>query len=224
MNASISHPRPLLAALAVALAFGAAACAKDPTSGKSRAEVAEAVAEEGAPAAAELLEVGPATSSVGFVGAKVTAQHVGVFHDFAGVIHLVDGTPEKSRIEFEVQTAALTVDGGIERLENHLRSADFFDSANHPSARFVSTAIRAGSDAAGMTHTVTGNLEIRGTRKSVTFPARIAVTREAVEVQTEFGIDRQDFGVSYPGLRDDLIKDNVLIRAELRAPRTSSRS
>jgi polyisoprenoid-binding protein YceI len=222
MNTSLSHPFRSFAVLALVL--GVVACAKDPTSGKSRAEVAEAVAEEAAPSASEVLEVGPSTSKVGFVGAKVTAQHVGVFNDFAGVIHLVEADPEKSRIEFDVKTAALTVDDGIERLENHLRSDDFFDSANHPSARFVSTRIRAGSDAPGMTHTVTGNLEIRGTRKSVTFPARIEVTAGSVAVDTEFGIDRQDFGVSYPGMRDDLIRDNVLIRVELRAPRTPDRS
>src|SRR5262249_18012830 len=96
---------------------------------------------------------------------------------------------------------------------------DFFDVAKFPSARFVSTAIKPGSDVASMNYTVTGNLEIRGITKSVTFPASISVAADAVTVKTEFDINRKDFGIVYPGMKDDLIKDNVLIRVDLRAPR-----
>ena len=215
---SRSRRRRVLFAAALALA----ACAKDPTQGKNKAEVAPAKDEAPAPApaGAETLAVGPA---IGFVGAKVTAQHVGHFHEFAGTVSLVDGKPEQSRIELEVKVASVTIDGGPDDLVNHLKSADFFDVANHPLARFVSTEIKPGSDAAGMNYTVTGNLELRGTRKSVTFPARIDVTPGAVTVKTEFGIDRRDFGIVYPGMQDDLIKDNVLLQIALAAPRAAGK-
>jgi polyisoprenoid-binding protein YceI len=209
--------------LSLALSVFALACAKDPTEGKTKAAVSEPKAAPTAPAAptavTEKLAVTPAASAIGFVGAKVTAQHVGKFSDFTGTITLVDGAPEKSRVEFDVKVAAMSVDGGNESLEKHLRSADFFDVEKFPSAKFVSTEIKAGSDAPGMTHTVTGNLELRGTTKGVTFPANITVEKDAVRVKTEFGINRRDFNIVYPGAPDDLIKDNVLIQVSLEAKR-----
>lgn len=212
-----------LASLAFA-SLVAAACAKDPTAGKTQAAVGTAKPETPLASAGELIEVTPAVAKIGFIGAKVTAQHVGKFSDFHGAIALSDGRPEASRVEVEVKTASVSIEGGPAKLENHLRSPDFFDVANHPTARFVSTAIQPGSDVAGATHTVTGNLTLRGTTRSVTFPATITVTPAEVGVKAEFGINRKDFGIVYPGMADDLIKDNVLLHIEITAPRTQQRS
>jgi len=217
MLRTISRPLTALSLFAIA----AAACAKDPTAGKEAAAVAEAKAVKAVPSSAESLAVSPAASKIGFVGAKVTAQHIGEFKDFTGTISMVSGKIEGGQVEFEVKPGSVVVDGGLPRLEGHLKSADFFEVEKHPTARFVSTEIKAGSDAAGMTHTVTGNLTMRGTTRSVTFPARIEVGDEAVEAKTEFGINRKDFGIEYPGKPDDLIKENVLIQVDLKAPRKS---
>ena len=203
-----------------ATALVLAACAKDPTQGKTAATVGEAKTASAAPAGAETLRIGPDSSKIGFVGAKVTAQHPGHFGDFAGTISLAPNAVEKSRVEFEVKVASLVIDQpDMSDLVEHLKTPDFFDVAKFPSARFVSTAIKAGSDVAGANYPVTGNLEIRGTTRSVTFPATIDVGADAVQVRSEFGINRKDFGIVYPGMKDDLIKDNVLIRVELKAPR-----
>lgn len=206
--------------LSLGLLFGAG-CVKDPTEGKAEAKVAEAKEVVKAPSEGERLTVDKSRSKIGFVGAKVTAQHVGVFEDFGGTIALADGKLEGGSVEFEVKTASVVADGGNERLENHLRSPDFFEVEAHPTAKFVSTQITAGSEAEGMTHTVTGNLTIRGVTKSVTFPAKVAVTAGEVRASTEFGIDRKDFGIVYPGKADDLIKDNVLLQVDFVAPRAS---
>jgi polyisoprenoid-binding protein YceI len=72
----------------------------------------------------------------------------------------------------------------------------------------------------GAAYVVTGNLELHGVTKSVTFPATIDVTPSAVAVKAEFGVNRKDFGIVYPGAADDLIKDNVLLQISLTAPRT----
>jgi polyisoprenoid-binding protein YceI len=212
-------PRMRIRAVIFMSALAFAACAKDPTQGKTAATVGAAQTASAAPASAESLKVGPDTSKIGFVGAKVTAQHVGQFGDFAGTISLVADAVEKSRVEFDVKTASLAMPGEPEDLVHHLKSPDFFDVAKFPSARFVSTAIKAGSDVAGANYTITGNLEMRGTSKSVTFPATVTVGADAVHVKSEFGINRKDFGIVYPGMKDDLIKDNVLIRVDLTAPR-----
>jgi len=97
-----------------------------------------------------------------------------------------------------------------------LKSPDFFDVEKFPKAKFVSTAIKAGGDN-GATHTVTGNLELHGVTKAITFPAQIKVDPDAVSVVAEFSINRKDFSIVYPGMPDDLIKDDVLLKLSLHA-------
>ena len=213
--------RLALTALA-ALAVGA--CAKDPTSGKQQAAVAEARTESTPAAATEVISLTPANTKIGYVGAKVTAQHKGGFGSFTGTASVVDGKPEASRVEVDIDVASITEEEDNQKLLAHLRSADFFDVEKHPRARFVSTAITPGSDVAGATHTVTGNLELRGVKKSVTFPATISLSGDRVKVDAEFGINRHDWGISYPGMQDDLIKDNVLLSVAIDAPRAPRKS
>jgi polyisoprenoid-binding protein YceI len=66
---------------------------------------------------------------------------------------------------------------------------------------------------------VVGDLELRGVRKSVTFPATIVVTPADVSVNSEFSINRKDFGIVYAGKADDLIRDDVVIKLDLKTPR-----
>jgi polyisoprenoid-binding protein YceI len=210
-----------LAALCLA-ATAATACAKDPTAGKTEAKVAEPVAAAPAAQQAAALEtytVAKEASKIGFVGAKVTAEHVGEFKEFEGTLALANGKLAGGKVEFVVKAESVIVDGGLPKLEGHLKSSDFFDVEKFPTAKFVSTDIKEGSDVAGMTHTVTGNLEMRGTTKSVTFPAKVEVGADAVKATTEFGINRKDFGIEYPGMPDDLIKENVLLKIDLSAPK-----
>jgi polyisoprenoid-binding protein YceI len=74
----------------------------------------------------------------------------------------------------------------------------------------------------GATHTVTGDLELRGVKKSITYPATIKVTGDAVSLDSEFAINRKDFRITYAGRADDLIRDEVVLRLSGRAPRRVS--
>lgn len=209
--------------LAASIAVAAAACAKDPTADKPKAEVKTAEAVKPIQAAgAEKLDLTPQNSKIAFVGAKITAQHPGHFEDFTGTIELVENDATKSRVSFDVKTASLKSDDEAgAQLEGHLKSPDFFDVEKFPKASFISTEIKAGSETAGNSHTVTGNLQIRDQTKSITFPAKIDITAESVKVVSEVGINRKDFGIVYPGKPDDLIKDNVLIKIDLNAARAA---
>ena len=68
---------------------------------------------------------------------------------------------------------------------------------------------------------MTGNLTLHGVTKSIQFPAKIAVAPEAATLDSEFFINRKDFGINYPGMTNDLIRDEVVIRLAVRAPRKS---
>jgi len=105
-----------------------------------------------------------------------------------------------------------------DQLTGHLKTPDFFDVAKFPKATFVSTKIEPNT-AAGATHTVTGNFELHGVKKSISFPANIQVAADNASVNAEFAINRKDFGLLYPGKADDLIRDGVVIKLSLKVPR-----
>ena len=94
-----------------------------------------------------------------------------------------------------------------DKLTGHLKSPDFFDVEKFPTATFTSTSIVAAADG----FTVTGNLDLHGMQKSITFPAQIEAGAETVTAKAEFSIMRFDFGIVYPGMPDDLIRDEVVV-------------
>ncbi len=190
----------------------------DPAADKSKAVTGEAAPVASQPAAGQgqKYRITPQNSKVEFVGSKVTGSHNGSFGDFSGLIDY-DGTPEQSRVSINIRSDSITTD--TPDLTKHLKTADFFDVEKYPEATFVSTAIKAGGEG-GASHTVTGNLTLHGVTKSITFPATINVTPDAATVDSSFSINRKDFGINYPGARDNAIRDNVVLTLKIHATKT----
>ncbi|MEO7672674.1 MAG: YceI family protein, partial [Pyrinomonadaceae bacterium] len=164
----------------------------------------------------EALVITSANSSVLFTGSKVTGKHEGGFTRFTGLIDLVNGKAEESSVSVDIDANSIFADDP--KLTEHLKSPDFFDVAKFPKAVFKSTQIAAGAKAQE-THTITGDLELHGQTKSVTFPATITVADDSVTVKAGFSINRKDFGIVYAGKTDDLIRDNVVLMLDVKAPR-----
>jgi polyisoprenoid-binding protein YceI len=211
------HIRKKLSLLALALA----ACAEDPSENAPQARVGEATEESPTPTPADgelqHLDIDRARSSVGFTGSKVSASHDGRFDEFSGTIDLDPETLENSRVNVTIQMASVQIDP--DRLRSHLTSADFFDVERYPTATFESTRIVRGGENA--THTITGNLTLHGRSRAVTFPANVELTDADVHARAEFTINRRDFDIVYPGMPDDLIRDGVVVRFDVRASRAS---
>jgi polyisoprenoid-binding protein YceI len=192
------------------------ACA-DPAANKPKASVGEATSEKTAPKqGGETLTITPENSQIDFVAAKVTPSHNGSFKQFNGTVDLLNSDPLQSVVSMVIDTASVVTDEPD--LTKHLQTPDFFDVAKFPKANFVSTKIEP-SAASGTTHTITGNFDLHGIKKSISFPAAIQVTPTNVSVKSEFAINRKDFGLVYPGKADDLIKDGVVIKLNLNVPR-----
>jgi polyisoprenoid-binding protein YceI len=160
----------------------------------------------------------PENATIGFIGSKVTGSHTGGFKLFKGTFEVVPTKIESSKITAEIDTNSIFTD--TDRLTNHLKSPEFFDVAKFPTSTFVSTGIDAGSKdskAKDATHTVIGNLTLHGVTKSISFPAKIAVSGDNATLDSEFFINRQDFGITYPGKANDLIRDEVVIKLAIHA-------
>jgi polyisoprenoid-binding protein YceI len=180
----------------------------DPAADKSKAVTREASsASPQTNVAGEKYSITPQNSKIEFVGSKVNGSHFGSFKQFSGTVEYA-GQPEKSRVNITIDMNSVTTDA--DGLTKHLQTPDFFDVAKFPQATFTSTEIKPGGEK-GASHTVTGNLQLHGVTKSVTFPATIAVAPDGVTVQSTFAINRKDFGINYAGAADNLIRDDVVL-------------
>ena len=204
----------------VFLAFMAAmmcACA-DPSTNKPKATTGTAAPEATAAKSGEtqVLTITPENSKVEFDASKVTKTHHGSFKQFSGKIELAKNVTD-SKVSIEIETGSVQADDPD--LTAHLKTPDFFDVAKMPKASFVSTKVEPAAGGAPNAYNVTGNLELHGVKKSISFPATIQENPDSVAVDAEFAINRKDFGIVYAGKADDLIRDNVVLRLNLRVPR-----
>jgi polyisoprenoid-binding protein YceI len=165
----------------------------------------------------EAVAITAENSKVEFTGSKVTGKHEGGFKNFTGNIDLVNGKPEESQVSFEIQMNSVFTNA--EGLTKHLQTGDFFDVEKFPTASFVSGKIEPDSEKGAGNYTVMGGLTLRGVTKTITFPAKITVDADKVGVESEFVINRKDFGIVYAGQADDLIRNEVVIRLNLNPQR-----
>lgn len=146
-------------------------------------------------------------SNVGWVGTKTGGQHNGSFKVADGSLTVAEGNITGGN--FTIDVTSLTVldlqgeDKG--KLEGHLKSGDFFLADSFPTAKFEITQVAPFDSATttskltGATHTISGNLTLRGETKNVSFPAIVKVEGNQLSAVADFNIDRTNWGLSYKG-------------------------
>ena len=201
----------IAAAFFMLAAIALAGCS-DPAEGVKEAEVAAPAgesAETEAVAGAKTYTIHP-DSKIDFTGSKITASHSGGFKTFTGKISVADGNiAPPSSIEIDMNSTW----SDSNRLTRHLKSDDFFGVETYPISKFVLTA----AERSGEEYTITGDLTLHGVTKSIRFPAKISIADEQVNLTAEFSIMRFDFDIVYKGKADDLIRDRVVIRLDVKA-------
>lgn len=222
--------------LAAALAL--ASCESAPKSDEAKTGEAQKV-DTSKTAEAQSLKVDLANSSVTWVGTKPTGKHNGTFNLSEGTI-LVKGN-EVVGGKFTIDINSLKVldipaeDEGNAKLTNHLKSPDFFEVEKFPTATFEVVSVESfKADTTqkkeekdkeyvleNPTHTVTGNLTLKGVTKSITFPAVIQVENGKVNAEAKFNINRKDWGMEYgtdeAKLKDKFIRPTVHIGFKISA-------
>jgi polyisoprenoid-binding protein YceI len=211
--------RPILSTLVLSLALVSVTACKSEVDDKPKAKVEDAEKPADKPvdkadkatAESKTLALVTEGSSIGFIGAKVTGDHKGGFDKFSGTATVENGKVASMSIVIEMDS--MTSDAAD--LTGHLKSPDFFNTAEHTQAKFDSLSITERDPGDVATHDISGNLEIKGQAKKVTFPATLEVSDAGVHGKAEFSINRQDWGITYAGKPDDLIKDDVALILEL---------
>lgn len=148
---------------------------------------------------AETYEIDPRHSYVGFSVSHMTISRVkGRFTDFSGTI--VYDPADTSSWSLDITIKTTSVDTRDEDRDNHLRSEDFFNTAEWPDMTFKSTKIIPGKDDS---FSVLGDLMIKGVVKSVTLEAELlgAITDPSGNQRAGFTarttINRLDYDIKW---------------------------
>jgi polyisoprenoid-binding protein YceI len=133
-------------------------------------------------------------SSIEFVGSKPDGKHKGGFRKFdvAALANFDD--PRRSTLNIQIDATSIWSDN--DKLTNHLKNPDFFDVRKYPAITFESREIiPIEGDTPGAT--IKGDMQMLGKSVELEIPIKATVTDQAVEVTTEFTIDRTKWGMDY---------------------------
>ena len=139
----------------------------------------------------------------------------GIFSQIEGTLVLDEAAPANSTVNVTVNTANIVT--GLSKFDDHLKSKDFFNVSEHPTATFVSKKVEVTGD---KTAKVTGDLTLVGVTKPVTLDVTLnkkgenpMSKKQAVGFSATGTIKRSDFGINYgiPNVADDV---KIQIEAE----------
>ncbi|OBF29880.1 YceI family protein [Mycobacterium sp. ACS4331] len=139
--------------------------------------------------------IDPVHSTVGFAVRHLMVSKVrGTFGAFSGAITVAeDGTPS---VNAEIEVASVST--GNEQRDAHLKSADFFDVENHPTATFRSTSVEANGD----DYVVNGDFTLHGVTKPISLALEFNGVNpgmgqgEVAGFEASVVLNRKDFGIN----------------------------
>ena len=142
----------------------------------------------------------------------------GTFDRFDGTIDEDNGTVNGAHITIDVAS----LNTGTAQRDDHLRSGDFFDVANHPTATFVlKETTRTGNELSAI-----GDLTIRGITKPVTLtgeiggPAKDPWGNTKVSATLSTKLPRKEWGLTWNATLETgglLVSEDVKLDIELQA-------
>jgi polyisoprenoid-binding protein YceI len=141
-------------------------------------------------------------------------EHLWGLHTVRGHFDRFDGSyvdgPDGPQIELTIDAAS--VDTGIAKRDEHLRSPDFFFAADHPQVQFRSTRVTGLGK--GNVH-VSGTLEAAGTTVPVAFDASVTVIDGELQLEATTTVDQRRFGMTEGPLRNIRPPAKLHVKARL---------
>jgi len=152
--------------------------------------------------------IDPAHSSIQFSVRHFFTPVSGSFGKYTSDIKFDPDNLTESSINISIDVSSINT--GNQRRDNHLKSPDFFETANHPNIEFKSTRIRKAGD---NTFIAEGNLTMRGTSKNIELPFTLLGIRDhpfqegkklaGITAQTK--LNRSDYNIGVGDFATDAI-------------------
>jgi polyisoprenoid-binding protein YceI len=149
---------------------------------------------------AAVYDIDPAHTSAQFAIRHLMVSTVrGDFRKVTGTVTLDEKDVTKSTVEATIDVASINT--GIEKRDEHLRSPDFFDAASHPTMTFKSKKIEKVGEGKLK---ITGDLTLHGTTKEVVLdfegnltPVKDPMGKTRIGGMATTKINRKDFGLAW---------------------------
>lgn len=149
-------------------------------------------------------KIDPIHSEIKFkVKHLVVSTVTGQFNSFEGTVKSANDDFSDSKITFEADMNSISTNN--EMRDNHLKSADFFDTENHPKLTFISNSFTKKSE---NEYEVVGDITIRGITKEIKLNAELTGTGKGFGDTDVAGfeitgkLNRFDFGLHWNGLTE----------------------
>jgi len=171
---------------------------------------------------AGIYAVDPMNSALTWTGKKITGKnHFGSIMFNSGNLEFENGSIKSGDLSIDMTTITV-LDIKDEKmkakLEGHLNSPDFFDTAKFPESKFVLSSVEKGENSS---FKVKGNLTIKGITQEVSGNILLVLKNNQLIGGGTVTFDRSKFDVKYgsgsffENLGDDLIEDNVDMKIKI---------
>jgi Uncharacterized conserved protein len=117
----------------------------------------------------------------------------GIFKTFRGSIVFDEKNPAASKFDVTIDVASINTGNGLQN--KHAKGADWFDAAKYPVIKYTSKKIVK----TGNGWQVTGDLQMRGVTKELSFPFTFKQSGNSGNFNGAFTVNRSDFGIGKPG-------------------------
>ncbi len=134
--------------------------------------------------------VDPGKSTLGFSGTQTGARFTGRFNRYKATIAFNPDHPEASRIAVAVDLGSAAT--GDTQRDTALPGKDWFDVAQFPVARFITTSIQ---HKGGNTYVAAGNLMLHGVTRQVVLPFTLTISGDTAHAKGHAQLVRNAFGV-----------------------------
>jgi polyisoprenoid-binding protein YceI len=171
-------------------------------------------------------DIDPMHSKVGFeIPHLVISSVEGKFNQFEGKI-VVDKAIEKSKVDLSIDIAS--IDTGVSKRDDHLKSPDFFDAKKFPKMTFTTTKVSQKDDML----TMVGNLKIKDQTKEVTIEAKYlgevkdGMGQDKIAFKGSTKINRKDFGLTWNKAVEagPMVGDEVTISLNIQATKEAAKA
>jgi polyisoprenoid-binding protein YceI len=160
-------------------------------------------------------------STIGFTVHQFLGTSHGKFAKFDGKIDIDREHPEKSSVVAKIDVRS--IDTGIVKRDNHLRSAEFFNIAKFPEITFKSGRVRQTGQQSG---DIFGDLTMHGVTKPITLHVKLGSpisndTKETRWAVTTEPLKRRDFNLMFSQSAESIsgIGQTVAVNIEIEASR-----
>ena len=175
--------------------------------------------------AATAYQVETAQSNLEWNGKKVTGEHTGNIKVAKGEILVNGNQVVGGTVLFDMTSITntdLTDESYQQKLIGHLKSDDFFAVEKHPTGFFKITGVTPLKSAtSNATHTVKGDLTLKGITHAIAFPAKVTLQDGVASAVGTATLDRTKWDIKYgsksffPNIADKAIYDDFTVKFNL---------